>query len=837
VTVRFAPVSAGTPTCTIDTGIPACGDVACSGVVIAPPPAPACQVEPASLDFGSVAIGAADTLSFVVTNTGGGTLTGSIAESCPEFELLQGQGPFGLAAGASATVQVRYAPSVVGAHTCTVETGAGLCASVSCAGSGVGVPVCVVTPSSLDFGTVLIGETATQLFTITNSGTGSLAILPTTPCGVFQITAGAGPRTLGPGESDTVTVRFVPETGASQSCTLSTGSALCEGVVCHGVGSEPPPVPLCQIDTITLDFGTVPIGEIGERSFAITNGGGGVLTCSISESSPEFEVIQGQGSFDLTAGVTQTVTVRYAPVTAGSHTCTIETGTELCEDVRCSGIAAGTAVCDLNPGGLNFGPVVIGDSADRSFTIRNSGTADLPVNVGPLSGAFSILSGGGARTVSPGDSAIVTVRFAPTAIGYFTDTVDPGSELCGVVFCAGTGDPLPQCDISPASLAFGDTPVGTTRDQYVVISNGGGGVVSGTVPATCGAFAVFEGSGPFNLAAGEYVSVGVRFAPTALGDEACSLAPGFPCGSIACTGVGTEPPPPPDTVPVPFGPFIMGSDAGAPTSDERPMHTAYVADFRAGAYEVTHAQYVAALNWAMGRGLLVMDHTNPYPAVNLASPPHAILLYMYAGSAVTPCRITYDGSLFAVEAGWENRPVVWVSWYGAAAYCNWQSTREGREPCYADDWTCSFDHHGYRLPTEAEWEKAARGPTDDRDYPWGGAPDCDHCNYSPGDSGREACLGHTASVSDPAFVSGDSFYGLRHMAGNAMEWVNDWYDAAYYASSPTDDPRGPLTGDSKIMRGGSWWDGPDRARCSRRLEAWPGQTLDRLGFRVVLTGP
>jgi formylglycine-generating enzyme required for sulfatase activity len=281
----------------------------------------------------------------------------------------------------------------------------------------------------------------------------------------------------------------------------------------------------------------------------------------------------------------------------------------------------------------------------------------------------------------------------------------------------------------------------------------------------------------------------------------------------------------PELMLIPAGTFTMGSDPDEGGPDERPEHSPHISAFLMDKYEVTNAMYASALNWAMAQGLIEVEVGVTYGRVRkIGAGEYYLDMDEHVGAS--QCRITWQDDLFESELWWENHPVVGVTWYGAAAYCNWRSGIEECPQCYdTSTWECDYEVDGYRLPSEAEWEKAARGSVDERTYPWGETMNCSRCN-------RIGCVDNTAPVNDPEYLDGASPYGCLQLAGNVWEWCQDWYDGEYYAESPANDPRGPASSSWRVMRGGSWLN-QGFPRCSIRDMNSPGHNWASIGFRCA----
>jgi len=261
---------------------------------------------------------------------------------------------------------------------------------------------------------------------------------------------------------------------------------------------------------------------------------------------------------------------------------------------------------------------------------------------------------------------------------------------------------------------------------------------------------------------------------------------------------------------IPAGNFQMGDATGVGGSDELPIHTVYVSEFYMAKHEVTKALWDEVRTWGLANGYTDLS--------------------------------TGDGKA-------ANHPVYSVNWWDVVKWCNARSERDGLTPCYtvseatyktgnSNVVVCNWSANGYRLPTEAEWEKAARGGLSGQNFPWGNTISHNQANYFSHDF-----YSYDVSLTrgyHPDYTAGDFFYtspvgsfapngyGLYDMAGNIFEWCWDWHGS--YAAGSQADPRGPSSGTGRVQRGGGWYFLAINCRVAFRASDTPGSTITYYGF-------
>ena len=297
----------------------------------------------------------------------------------------------------------------------------------------------------------------------------------------------------------------------------------------------------------------------------------------------------------------------------------------------------------------------------------------------------------------------------------------------------------------------------------------------------------------------------------------------------------------PEMISVTAGNFEMGSEDG--DADESPAHSVTLSnDFDMGKYEITNGEFAEIMNWALGKGLIDRAYTPNQDPISYADgegyDENAEIQTQFIkldGDCLVEFKLSQRK--YVVEAGFENYPVSDVTWFGAALYANTLSIIKGLTPVY-DFWDGDvYGADGYRLPTEAEWEYAARY-NDGRSYPWGNdLPTHDLANYYDSDSGDNGI----AAVG--SYSSGNNDLGICDLSGNVWEWCNDVYADDYYTSVAVTDPIGPELGVESspfirmVIRGGSWEMSANTLRAANRSNCKPkleyGRINTAIGFRLV----
>ena len=246
-----------------------------------------------------------------------------------------------------------------------------------------------------------------------------------------------------------------------------------------------------------------------------------------------------------------------------------------------------------------------------------------------------------------------------------------------------------------------------------------------------------------------------------------------------------------DIIYVEGGSFDMGAGKAQEDyyDDEIPVHKVMLSGFQISSYEITSRQYCAFLN---DRNISSAGEYRDKLYIDMADPD---------------CPVRFSGRRFIPQTGKGDHPVTEVTWSGAQAFCQWL---------------------GGRLPTEAEWEFAARGGVKSRDYRYSGSNNLDQVGWYKNNSD---------SHSHPVGQKSPNILGLYDMSGNVWEWCFDWYAFDYYADSPKKNPAGPSDGSMRVLRGGAWNMGEWNCRVSNRSNKSPQITYNYFGFRLLIPSP
>lgn len=544
--------------------------------------------------------------------------------------------------------------------------------------------------------------------------------------------------------------------------------------------------PVMEITPEKLELLSVGVGEAGQPvTLTITNRGRGYLFGTVVSqlqwlrATPEW--------FGCVAGEICIITVELDMSELPAGRIQSERGLQICSIGGDQDLAVQAevlpAILRVDRTSLDFGSVGQGHIAQATCTLHNGGRGYLmgrvrcrvpwltasPEKFKVLAkDSLTITVVADSQPLPPGDAAYALAVVVESNGGYAVLEVQ--MEVLS-----------PHLKVAPAQVDLGTIDLaqpGVEKRAELTVSNAGPGLLSGEV-STEADWLVVEPAA-FRCQTGEIEKVRLSTAKLKVGEHRQSVHVVSGTGEVEVPVLlrvhfSLEP----EMVRVPAGEFLRGSKERArlASPSEKPQQRIYLAEYWMGKYPVTNAQYAAFVQ-----------------ATERRSPEHWV-----------------EGQF---PEGLENHPVVNVTWWDAVAYCRWLAEVTGKP---------------YRLPTEAEWEKAARGP-DGQIYPWGDRWASHKCNSREGGKRGTTPVGTLS----PA---GDSPYGCADMAGNVSEWVADWYDADYYRlSNAIQNPYGPASGVVRVLRGGSWNSTAQTIRCASRYNANPTLASPEAGFRCAMAG-
>lgn len=544
VSVTFAPTAGGAQTGTLTLTHNATGGTT-SVSMTGTGASPAISLSPSSLAFGNVAVGANASLALTVSNPGTAVLnvtniTASDGQYVPDLTS------FSVAAGGSQVVNVTFTPVATGSQPASLSithNAAGSPTSVTLSGTGTSASI-GLSPLALAFGSVVVGSSSSLALTITNTGGASLSVTNLTS-NDGQFAPDATSFTISAGGSRVVNVAFTPTAGGSYTGTLS---------IAHSAMGSPATVPLSgtgttpqiSVSPCALTFGSVVVGTSSALLLTVTNPGDADLNVTAT-TSDDGRYTASPTSYTVAPGASRTVTVTFTPTTTGAQAATLSlTHNAAGSPTTVALDGTGTAPqFSIAPGSLSFGSVAIGSSASLTLTVTNAGTATLSVT-SVTSGNGQLVPDIAAFTVAPGASQEVHLTFTPTTEGISTGVLTLAHNAAGspsTVTMSGSGT-SPGFNQSPASLAFGTVPLGSSGVLTLTIANPGNGPLNvSNITSNSGPFAPDLTS--FTVAAGGSQTVNITFTPETIGLQTATLtithnATGSP-RLVSMNGTGANP--------------------------------------------------------------------------------------------------------------------------------------------------------------------------------------------------------------------------------------------------------------------------------------------------------
>jgi len=488
-------------------------------------PAPEIEVLPASLSFDMVTVSESSQKTFTIKNTGTAVLN-ITSITAPDGFTVDKSTSFSVSANDSQVVTVTFSPTAVKSYSDIITIDSDdpdePQVTVSVSGTGAAPEIeLLVLPASLSFDIVPVSESSQKTFTIRNTGTAVLNITSITAPDGFTVVPST-PFSVPANDSRIVTVTFSPTDAKSYSGNITIDSDdPDEPQVFVSVSGTGVPVPATDIEVVpaSLSFDIVTVSESSQKTFTIKNTGNVVLNVS-GITAPDGFTVDKSTPFTVSENDIQVVTVTFSPTDVKSYSGDITIDSDDPDEpqvfVSVSGTGEPAPEIEVLPASLSFGSVTVYASSQKTFTIKNTGTAVLNISGITVPDGFNV-DISTPFTVSANESQVVTVTFSPTDVksysGNITINSDDSDEPQVFVSVSGTGVPAPEIEVVPASLSFGSVTVSASSQKTFLIKNTGTAVLNVTSITAPDGFTLYP-STDFTVPENSNRVVTVTFSPT-----------------------------------------------------------------------------------------------------------------------------------------------------------------------------------------------------------------------------------------------------------------------------------------------------------------------------------
>jgi Abnormal spindle-like microcephaly-assoc'd, ASPM-SPD-2-Hydin len=513
---------------------------------------------PGSVAFGNVSVGSNGQQTITLTNSGNTSATiSAVSATGSGFTALGLSAPLTLAASQSTSFTAQFAPTASGAASGSITVTSNAndpTITIPLTGTGVQGSL-AANPSTINFGSLLIGASGSVNVTLTNSGSASITISQGSASGSgFSMSGLSVPATLGAGQTATFAAKFSPTaagsvTGSISIVSTAPGSPLTIALTGSGTAGQPQ----LTVSPASVSYGNVSVGSSAPQTITLTNAGNATLTVTqLTASGAAYGVSGAAMPLNIGAGSNASFTATFAPTAAGAAAGSISIVSNA-PGSPASVALSGTGIqgqLGAAPSTVNFGSVNVGSNGSQTITLTNSGTASLTISQATASGTgFSISGITTPLTLGAGLSTSFTAKFAPTSAGSVSGSVSivnngPNSPITVSLSGSGTAT-APQLTISPANVSYGNVAVGGSTPQTITLTNSGNATLTVTQATVSGTgFSMSGATMPMNINAGSNASFTATFAPTSAGAASGSIsvvsnAPGSPA-AIALSGTGIQ---------------------------------------------------------------------------------------------------------------------------------------------------------------------------------------------------------------------------------------------------------------------------------------------------------